>query len=165
MGTLLFPDLLGRKSKYIGRLQIDGYIQSDDYSCGYAAAVTILDFFGLTGNRKELWKDLEPCSEMGITTSSLLRAARARGLIMTRQPVHVKVLKAAFDQGYPVLACAPLPHQPADESHWQVAADINKNNEVLMLNQPSFSHPRKWLPIKELRRTSDEDACWVARPR
>lgn len=167
MGQLLLPDFVGRYSKYHSSLGIRGYIQTDGYSCGYAAAATLLMHFGLgglTGSSRALWRDLAPSPDDGVTTGNLLKAVRKRGLVMTKIAVNTRSLRGAFDQGCPVLVCSRLDHQPTGEEHWMVAAGMD-DTDVLLLNQPSWTSPRTWWPLRKLVRRASEPSGWVARPK
>jgi hypothetical protein len=164
MGLLLFTDFVGRYSRHRDGIGITGYIQSDGYSCGYAAAVTLLNHFKLMSSRRSLWDDLSPDPDTGVTTSKLLKATRKRGLVMTRIAVTKKNMEAAFSRGYPVLVCAKLDHQPDNEEHWMIAAGV-KGTDVLLLNQPSWRSPRAWWALRKLRRRASYPFGWVARPK
>ena len=162
MGLKLFTDFEGRCSR--DSIGITGYIQSDAYSCGYAAAVTLLKHFKLMGSRRSLWDDLSPDPDIGVTASKLLKATRKRGLIMTRIAVTKKNMEVAFSQGYPVLICAKLDYQPAGEEHWMVAAG-SRGTDILLLNRPNWPSPRSWWSLRKLKRRASYPFGWVARPK
>jgi predicted double-glycine peptidase len=164
MGKLLIPDALSREENFEGNFEINGWVQTDGYSCGYAAAFTLLDYFGVHTCTNQLWKELKPHKDDGVTTSNLLNALRSRGLIMTRKPVTATVLREAFQDHKPVLLCSRLESQPPGEEHWMIGAGI-WGQQVLLLNQPSITAPRTWWYVSKLVRRASDPICWVARKR
>lgn len=161
MSTFLIPDFKGFRG-YRGAFPITGYMQTDGYSCGYAAAVTLLNYFNLPiGGKRRLWNELEPCPENGITTGRLLGALRRRGLVMAKKKVGKRALRAAFVASTPVLVCARLDFQTYPEEHWMVAAGL-RQDDVLLLNQ-GFPLPREWWPVRKLIRRASEPVGWVPR--
>lgn len=162
MGKLLLPDALARDANFTGGFEINGWIQTDGYSCGYAAAMTLLDYYNVSTCPHELWSDLAPHRDEGVTTSKLLAALRRRGLVMTRREVSSTVLRSAFNECKPVLLCSRLETQPEGEEHWMVGAGM-WGQQVLLLNQPSITAPRTWWYVQKLIRRASEPICWVAR--
>ena len=147
-----------------GELDIIGWHQTDDYSCGYAAAVTLLKHFGVRFKRDELWDELAPCPDMGVTTGAALKALRARGLVVTVKPLTAETLKAAHAANLPTLVSARLDGFPRCEEHWMIVAGVNSGH-ALLLNQPNANYDRIWWSISKLRRRSSEKTCWVVRCR
>lgn len=161
MGLLLVPEA-GVKSAFKG-IDIIGWHQTDDYSCGYAASVTLLKHFGIRFTNYELWNELAPCPDNGITTAAVLKALRIRGLVVSRKLLTAKTLKEAYAANLPTLTRARLDFQSTYEEHWMIAAAFSGGHSLL-LNQPDMRNTRTWWSIKKLRRRSDS-VCWVVRQR
>jgi predicted double-glycine peptidase len=141
---------------------INSWCQTDSYSCGYAAAATLLKHFCVTYKTRELWRELAPCPDNGVTTAALLGALRARNLTAARWKLTAANLAHAYAAGLPVLLSARLDTQPPGDEHWMVAAGY-RNGSVLLLNQPSVWRQRVWWSAAKLRRRSSEDSCWAIR--
>jgi hypothetical protein len=152
MSKILIPELLPGSDD----LGITSWQQTDSYSCGYAAAFTLLDFLRPGAyDQEDLWKELSPCPEHGVSRQALLLALRRRGLKSRMILPTYEALAAAEAKRLPVLICAKLDHQPRNEAHWMVGAGVTEGY-VRLLNYRPWRARTLWEMSKLRERLRDD---------
>lgn len=134
-------------------LAMKGHHQTDRYSCGFAAAVTVLKGMSICYKGKELWDAVAPCPTKGVTSRNLTHTLKSYGCSLFRSHLSRRSIMAEIDQGNPMVLSARMPWQEKGDEHWMVVAGYNTNgHDVLLLNHTTI--PGKtavWWKLRELR--------------
>lgn len=142
---LLIRDLASTtRSQHATVLHMYGHHQTDTYSCGVAAAATILKAASVPYTTADLWQVLKPCRNTGVSAERMRSGLqRSYGIKCREVPLSMTTIKTSIGQGYPLLVAAHLNRQSDEEEHWMVVAGVrSKTKEVLLLNHtgvPGFT--------------------------
>lgn len=103
-------------------LELKGYSQVDDFSCGAVAGWTVVEAFDARRSFRKFYDDAAPHPKRGVSTPRLARALREHGLgvIQLRHRISFGRLRRAIDAGFPVVCCVDHDKRDGDQ-HWLVA--------------------------------------------
>jgi predicted double-glycine peptidase len=125
-------------------LAVPNVRQATDYTCGAAALMSILAYYGEESREDRLARELGATPEDGVPPPALLRVARAHGLVAElRENLSITDLAHAVDHGIPVLvaiqAWPERPHNLANEwadGHYVVVVSVD--SDKLVFEDPSL---------------------------
>ncbi len=119
-GVVCVPDSLPRPRDAV-TLELTGYSQVDDFSCGAVAGWIALRFLDKRRSFQKFYKTCDPHDERGLSTPQLARALRASAVEVQhlRHRISFARLCRAIDDGSPVICC--VDHDKRDcTQHWVV---------------------------------------------
>ena len=120
-GVVCVPDRLAHPSDAV-TLDLSGYSQIDDFSCGAVAGWIVLEAFDRRRSFRKFYDCCSPKNPGGTSTPRLAHALRenCRGVQLLRHRISFARLCRAIDDGFPVICC--VDHDKRDDfSHWLVA--------------------------------------------
>jgi hypothetical protein len=120
-GVVCVPDRLAHPSDAV-TLDLSGYSQIDDFSCGAVAGWIVLEAFDRRRSFRKFYDCCSPTDLGGTPTHRLAHALRENGLGVQylRHRISFARLCRAIDDGFPVICC--VDHDKRDDtSHWLVA--------------------------------------------
>ena len=120
-GVVCVPDRLAHPRDAV-TLELSGYSQVDDFSCGAVAGWIVLEAFARRRSFRKFYDNCTPTQQQGTPTHRLARALRENGLGVQhlRHRISFPRLCRAIDEGFPVICC--VDHDKRDDtSHWLVA--------------------------------------------
>lgn len=141
-------------------LAVPNVRQTRDFSCGPAALLAVLRYFGYqVATETALYRPLGTTAENGTLPEALAQGARRFGLKATvRQPMTLAQLRAAVDGGKPVILELQAWRKPAtrhqswrdtwDDGHYVVLVGVDR--EYVYLMDPSTEHAYTYLSHDEL---------------
>lgn len=140
-------------------LQLPLVRQATDYSCGAAALLSVLYYWGaFDGRESELYQELGTTPKDGTEPAGLVRVARAHGLSAElKQGLTREDLRRALARGQTVILDIQAWRAPKstaswaddwDDGHYVVLAGLDAANAYLM--DPSVAARYGWLPLDEL---------------
>lgn len=148
-------------------LRLPDVRQSTDYSCGPSALQSVLMYYGEEHGEVDLMELCQADPEQGTPPARLAEAARSLGFqAEIRQNMTLEDLKAATDQGIPVMIAAQAwrnedqletPwNQIWDSGHWMVVAGMDQDK--VYFEDPSILGSLGSIPRQEfLERWHDVD--------
>jgi len=128
-------------------LDMNGFGQTNDYSCGYAAIAMVIDAFtalpkdkrgmyedidAMTAKLEEAWHTLKPDEEFGSSTTSIIRTIRKLGMgVSAKDDLTFKSICQYISDGYPIITTVRT--SIPDTDHWVVLYGVGeKPNRVYM---------------------------------
>jgi predicted double-glycine peptidase len=133
--------------------------QETDYSCGDAALLSVLRYFGVeVANEQALYDPLETTEQMGTDPEPIASYAVTRGLgVESHTGWTVPQLRASLQAGRPTIV--DLQAWRDDEREWATDWDdghyvvlIGLDDRTAYVMDPSSEDAYAWLPIDELER-------------
>ena len=120
VGLRVIPDILPvRTGDNEIKLPIRGYSQIDSYSCGVAAAWSVLRYLRPDADFREFDAACAPNPESGTSTAQLSAALRRYQLCVVRlREVDFATIRMFLKSGLPVLTTIRELHWEEDMHHW-----------------------------------------------
>ena len=114
----------------VSTLELSGFRQARNYSCGYAAALMILRYFERDLRGRQLFEELGTARD-GTSQSAILRVLRAQGLsVNIRYDADFERIIRAIEGGKPCIAYL------IDEEHWIVIYGYGRSPERVFVADP-----------------------------
>lgn len=126
-GVVVVSDFLprGRNPFTDSVLPLEGRRQVEDFSCGFVAALMVVEYFNRPVTVDRLYRLIGPHEEWGASTRKVATALRRCGIrVGLRDALDFDGLAAAIEAGHPVITCIKEPG--VDDSHWCVAYGISR---------------------------------------
>ncbi|MBI4818957.1 MAG: C39 family peptidase [Deltaproteobacteria bacterium] len=170
VGWLIVTGLWGCASQGSAVLPLPDVRQSTSYTCGAAALLSVLAYFGEEQREDRLAFRLGATEDKGVNPEAILRVAREYGLTAElREGMKVEDLEVAVRNGSPVIvALQAWVDQPTDfgndwdDGHYAVVVGVD-GNEVIF-EDPSVLGSHAVLSRTELeRRWHDTDGVKMYR--
>lgn len=150
-----------QRSRHDGELTLDvpGYQQLDDFSCGAVAAAMVVKCLRPQMSFERTYAAVDPCPENGTSTTRVLQGLRSLGIRVSRKTkLSFNDIGAALEAGRPIMVCVTTDDEETD--HWVVIYGYGRRpNLVFVAGQgapflwghrvdwPTFR--RRWAPQGE----------------
>ncbi len=132
-------------------LDLPGYQQLDNYSCGAVAAAMVVKFLKPAMSFERIYAAVSPHREYGTATSRVIRALSSLGIRGSRkQSLSFDDICTAIDAGRPVMLCVTTNEKGTD--HWVVIYGYGRRpNLVFVAGQGWPFVVRHRMPWREFR--------------
>ena len=145
-------------------LDVPGYTQLSDYTCGYVAGLMILHSYKPEACVDEFWYKCNLDEKDGMQTEDLSKALRESGLgTSIRYNMSFKQIAKTINEGFPIAVCVEA---GGDDEHWGVIYGVREGEDqsiffaaggVPLLTSKEFSW-KKFLTKWESTRVAL--VCW-----
>ena len=100
-------------------LELRGYRQVEDFSCGFAAALMVLDYLDAAPSIDRLYELVDPHPKWGTSTRRLATALRhCRIRVSIRDELDFDAITKAIAAQRPVITCVAAAN--GNDSHWAI---------------------------------------------
>lgn len=137
-------------------LDVDNTRQNYNYDCGPSALRTVLDYYGIDVNRRELEEKLGTDKKEGTDYRKIVSVSKDYGLEAKVMSGDIEKLKKAVNNGIPVIVALQAwddkPHsineweKEWEEGHYVVVVGFTKG--IVFFADPSHVK-RTWLKVEE----------------
>jgi len=154
-GVVVVSDFLPRGQNPLtdSVLALRGSRQVEDFSCGFVAALMVVEYFNRPVTVDRLYRLIGPHEEWGASTRKVASALRRCGIrVELRDRLGFDELAAAIDAGHPVITCITSPR--ANNSHWCVVYGVSRKPSRVFVAGIGLPHldAGKVLPWASFRR-------------
>jgi hypothetical protein len=135
-GIRLIPDTIWHPSAdEVCTLDIQGYIQIESYTCGYAAGAIILHTFHPDACLDKFFEQCNPDYDHGLEIKPLIRCLRANGIgVSEKHDLTFNKIVATLDEGFPIITL--IRTKEKNIQHWVVIYGYGKNpNRIFMAGE------------------------------
>jgi hypothetical protein len=147
-------------------LDVPGYQQLDDYSCGAVAAATVVKFLRPAFSFERIYATVNPHREYGTATSRAIRAPSSLGIRVSRkQSLSFDDICAAIEAGRPILVCVTTNEKGTD--HWVVIYGYGRRPNLVFVAGQGWPfvvrHRMEWREFRRRWSPAGEGlVCWKA---
>jgi hypothetical protein len=147
-------------------LDLPGYQQLDNYSCGAVAAAMVVKFLRPQVSFERIYAAVSPHQEYGTATSRAIRALSLLGIRGSRkQSLTFDDICAAIDAGRPVMVCVTTNEKGTD--HWVVIYGYGRRPNLVFVAGQGWPfvvrHRMKWREFRRRWSPAGEGlVCWKA---
>ena len=165
-GIRIVPDLLVHtRNEMEVTLAVPGYCQTQSYTCGFSAGLTVLHTFQPQLSAEHFFRLVAPDEQTGTSTTRLVKALRkCRVGVSWRRNLDWTRIRGLIDKGYPIITTVttgdPTVH------HWVVVYGYGLSpNRVFIAGNGLPLFARKKYPWSEFRKNMWGEkgfglACW-----
>jgi ABC-type bacteriocin/lantibiotic exporter with double-glycine peptidase domain len=147
-------------------LDLPGYQQLDNYSCGAVAVAMVVKSLKPAMGFERIYAAVNPHREYGTATSRAIRAMSALGIRVSRkQSLRFDDICTAIDAGRPVMVCVTTSEKGTD--HWVVIYGYGRRPNLVFVAGQGWPfivrHRMKWREFRRRWSPAGEGlVCWKA---
>ena len=120
-------------------LDLRGYRQVEDFSCGFAAALMVLDYLEAAPSIDRLYELVDPHPMWGTSTRKLSTALRRCGIrVSIRDELDFDGIAKAIASQQPVITC--IDAASGNDSHWAIVYGVGIRPRRLYLGGVGLPH-------------------------
>jgi ABC-type bacteriocin/lantibiotic exporter with double-glycine peptidase domain len=145
-------------------LEVVGYKQNQDYTCGYAAGLMVLHTFYPKKCKHQFLERVRPHKDSGVSTTRLAKSLRDSGLSVRieRGKLSLRRIQEAIETGMPVITTIGAGN---DIEHWVVIFGVGyRPNRVFIAGNGFFGKREfSWAEFRKEERgaLTGSIICWA----
>jgi hypothetical protein len=132
-------------------LKLPGYLQTEDYTCGWVAGLMVLHRFYPEADENLFLKQIRPHIQNGTSTTKLVQALRANNIgVRVHNDLKFSTVVESIKNGSPIITCI----EKGDDDHWIVIYGVKETPKEVYVAGNSLlgTQTYTWVEFRKLMR-------------